>query len=87
VEAFGLKIEPGNLIHADQHGFLVIPEEDQARLLDASRFMDNNECDTLIAAGRAAAGLTTEELLKRIDRSFEDFRDATVKQFSGRVGY
>ena len=87
VEVFGLKVEPGNLIHADQHGFLVIPHEDQARLLDASRFMDNNECDTLISAGRAASGLSTEELLAQIDRSFADFRDATVKRFSGRVGY
>ena len=87
VDVFGLKVEPGNLIHADQHGFLVLPDEDQARLLDASRFMDNNECDTLIAAGRAAAGLSTEELLTQIDRSFADFREATVKKFSGRVGY
>jgi 4-hydroxy-4-methyl-2-oxoglutarate aldolase len=32
VEVFGCKVCPGDLIHADQHGFFVIPPEDQARL-------------------------------------------------------
>ena len=87
VDVFGRRVEPGNLIHADQHGFLVIPDEDQAHLLKALRFMDNNECDTLISAARSAAGLSTEELLEKIDRSFAAFRNATRKEFSGRVGY
>lgn len=87
VEVFGRRVEPGNLIHADQHGFMIIPDEDQARLLDALRFMDNNECDTLISAGRAAAGLSSDELLKSIDRAFGKFREATRKKFSGGVGY
>ncbi|MBM3837766.1 MAG: RraA family protein [Verrucomicrobia bacterium] len=87
VEVFGRRIEPGNLIHADQHGFLVIPDEDQARLLDALRFMDNNECDTLISAGRAAAGQSTDELVKNVDGALKRFRAATRKKFSGRVGY
>jgi 4-hydroxy-4-methyl-2-oxoglutarate aldolase len=25
VEAFGRKVQPGDLVHADKHGFLVIP--------------------------------------------------------------
>ncbi|MBI4664722.1 MAG: RraA family protein [Verrucomicrobia bacterium] len=87
VNVFGRRIEPGNLIHADQHGFLVIPEEDQTPLLDALRFMDNNECDTLISTARSGAGLSTETLLERIGKSLADFREATRKRFSGRVGY
>lgn len=87
VEVFGRRVEPGNLIHADQHGFLVIPDADQPRLLDALRFMDTNECDTLISTARSAAGMPTEELLKRIHRSFSDFRVATRKKFSSRIGY
>ncbi|HKN53326.1 MAG TPA: RraA family protein, partial [Amycolatopsis sp.] len=43
VEVFGRRIDPGQLIHADKHGFLAIPKEDEAHLLDAARFMDNNE--------------------------------------------
>ena len=50
VEVFGTKVNPGDLIHADKHGFLIIPEEDQPRILEASLFMDNNECDTVIKA-------------------------------------
>ena len=50
VEVFGRKVRPGQLIHADKHGFLVIPNEDATGLLDAAAFMDGNECHTLIAA-------------------------------------
>ncbi|MGQ9902998.1 MAG: hypothetical protein ACUVRU_01420 [Anaerolineae bacterium] len=51
------------LIHANKHGFLVIPDEDQAGLLEANRFMDSNECRTAIANARNAAGKTTEQTL------------------------
>lgn len=50
VEVFGTKVKSGDLIHADKHGFLIIPEEDQPRILDVSLFMDNNECETVINA-------------------------------------
>jgi regulator of RNase E activity RraA len=53
VEVFGTKVNSGELIHADNHGFLIIPEEDQSRNFEASLFMDNNECDTVINADLA----------------------------------
>jgi 4-hydroxy-4-methyl-2-oxoglutarate aldolase len=87
VEVFGRRIEPGDLIHADQHGFLVIPEEDQAKLLDALRFMDTNECDTVICAARSGAGLSTEQLLDQIEKALGDFRGNTKKKFSSGIGY
>ncbi|MBI3119256.1 MAG: RraA family protein, partial [Candidatus Hydrogenedentes bacterium] len=43
VEVFGRGIRPGQLIHADKHGFLAIPEGEEKNLLDAARFMDPNE--------------------------------------------
>ena len=55
VEVFGQRIEPGQLIHADKHGFLAVPKEDEAKLLEAARFMDANECNTVIPAARGAA--------------------------------
>lgn len=55
VEVFGRVVEPGNLIHADKHGFLVVPPEDEARLPEAAAFMDANECNTVIPAARQAA--------------------------------
>jgi 4-hydroxy-4-methyl-2-oxoglutarate aldolase len=62
VDVFGTRVNSGDLIHADKHGFLIIPEEDQARILEASVFMDNNECETVIKA--ALAYRSVDELLK-----------------------
>lgn len=85
VEVFGRKIQPGQLIHADKHGFLAVPQEDETKLLDAARFMDTNECKTLIAAGRNTAGLTAEQLLKQMGEAGRAFDQATREKF-GRSG-
>lgn len=81
VMVFGRRVEPGQLIHADKHGFLVIPREDEARLLEAVRFMDANECDTLISAPRASSGLTTKQTLARIDAAAAEFERAARRRF------
>jgi regulator of RNase E activity RraA len=85
VEVFGQRIEPGQLIHADKHGFLVVPNEDVPRLLEASRFMDSNECNTVIAAARSCSGLVAEEALKKLDEAGAAFGRATQEHF-GRPG-
>jgi 4-hydroxy-4-methyl-2-oxoglutarate aldolase len=79
VEVFGRKVSPGQLIHADKHGFLVIPDEDQEHLLEAARFMDSNECNTIIPAARAAAGKSTDELLADLDAATAAFADAVSR--------
>lgn len=76
VSVFGRNIRPGQLIHADKHGFLAIPEEDESKLLDSSLFMDNNECNTVIAAAKGAAGCSMEEVLARVNKASQDFGDA-----------
>ena len=81
VEAFGVRVQPGQLIHADKHGFLVIPEEDEAGLLDAARFMDSNECNTVIAAARSAAGKPFEQVLTEIEAASKAFNQATKEKF------
>src|SRR5436190_21001012 len=73
VEVFGRKILPGQLIHADKHGFLSVPVEDESRLLEAARFMDANECETLIAAARDTAGKGTAEVLGAINEAGRRF--------------
>ena len=85
VEVFGRKIKPGQLIHADKHGFLVIPEADQARLLEASVFMDQNECDTVIRAAREATGKSQAELLEAVKEAGKQFGE-NAKRFAGRKG-
>ncbi len=82
VEVFGRQVRPGQLIHADQHGFLVIPDEDQAGLLEAARFMDANECGTLIPAARESAGRSLTDTLKALDDAQARFRENTLKKFS-----
>ncbi len=83
VEVFGRAVRPGQLIHADRHGFLVIPEEDEEGLLEAARFMDENECNTVIAAARESAGKSTEEVLAAMDNAAEAFARATRERFGG----
>jgi len=82
VEVFGRKVLPGQLIHADKHGFLAIPDEDQDKLLEASRFMDFCECNTLIPAARDSWGKPAGEILKSINRATDEFS----KLVKGRFG-
>jgi regulator of RNase E activity RraA len=85
VEVFGRKIKPGQLIHADKHGFLVIPEEDETRLLEAARFMDSNECSTFIPVARSAAGKPLGQVLEELNAAGKIFSRAAKEKF-GRKG-
>jgi len=82
VEVFGRTVSPGQLIHADKHGFLVIPKEDQGQLLEAARFMDANERETMIAAAKEACGKPTEEALSAIDKACDEFSKRTLAKFA-----
>ena len=85
VEVFGQTIRPGELIHADMHGFLAITPEEEPLVLEAARFMDSNECTTVIRAARDCAGLSCEDLLKQLDGAATDFTQAARRQF-GKPG-
>jgi regulator of RNase E activity RraA len=84
VEVFGRLVEPGQLIHADKHGFLAVPRDDEPRLLEAARFMDANECETMIPAARGSAGVPGEELLQKIDEAGARFARATRERFGNK---
>ncbi|MCS7060596.1 MAG: RraA family protein [Anaerolineae bacterium] len=81
VRVFGQRVWPGALIHADKHGFLVIPDEDQAGLLEAARFMDSNECRTVIAGARDTAGKTIDQILADLDAASLAFSAAARARF------
>ena len=85
VEVFGRTVRPGDLIHADKHGFMVIAPEEQPALIEAARFMDANECNTVIPAARECAGRSTEETLAAIDTAVAQF-SANVKAKFKRDG-
>jgi regulator of RNase E activity RraA len=84
VEVFGRTVSPGQLIHADQHGFLAIPREDEPRLLEASLFMDRNE-SAILAAAQNVDRLPQDEHIKSIDDSINAFLRAARDKF-GREG-
>lgn len=86
VEVFGTKVRPGQLIHADKHGFIIIPPDGQKRLLAAARAMDDNECDTVIPAGTDSAGRPQEETLAIMKRAGAKFGATTRKLFRTQRG-
>lgn len=81
VEVFGSLVQPGQLIHADKHGFLAIPIGEERGLLEAATFMDANECNTLIPAARHTAGQSAQETLKNIEAAAATFGQAARAKF------
>jgi 4-hydroxy-4-methyl-2-oxoglutarate aldolase len=85
VEVFGRLIRHGQLVHADKHGFLAVPEGEEEGLLEAARFMDANECDHLIRAARNVAGKSLDQIREEIDAGAASFGSAARDRF-GRKG-
>lgn len=81
VTVFGTEVEPGTLMHADKHGFIGIPAEDEGALLAAVRGMDDAECDSLIPNGRYAWGRSHAEVLSGRADAVRRYRE-----LSARVG-
>lgn len=86
VEVCGVKIQPGQLIHADKHGFMCIPPEDEVGLLEASVFMDINECKTVIPASRGSTGMPPEEVISRLSAAQVVYGAAVKEQNFGSKG-
>ena len=84
VEVFGRKVQPGQLIHADKHGFIVIPDDEQDTLIEAAVFMDTNECRTVIDAARFTFGKTPEQILGSIDAAGAMFGKNAKEKFGAR---
>lgn len=81
VEVFGRKIKPGHFIHADKHGFLALPPGEETGLLDAAKFMDANECRTLLDAARDTFKRTPEQICDALDRAGAEFGRAARTKF------
>jgi regulator of RNase E activity RraA len=85
VEVFGTKIAPGQLIHADKHGFILIPKDAEDRLVEAARFMDDAENESVVLAGRTTSGKTHAEILAGMREAGGKFGAATKAKY-GRTG-
>jgi 4-hydroxy-4-methyl-2-oxoglutarate aldolase len=82
VEVFGTRVRPGQLIHADKHGFMAIDPDEEPKLLEAAIFMDQNECKTVIDAARSCYGLNTTLALAAINDAARCFKEASNVRFS-----
>ena len=82
VEVFGSVVQPGQLIHADKHGFLAVPVGEESELLEASRFMDANECQHLINVARESAGKSMGQILKDLQEGTARFRESARERYS-----
>ena len=60
VNVFGMSVRPGDLVHADRHGGVVIPAEHIARMAWAIDVVMRKEVPVLTAA--RAPGFTVEKL-------------------------
>ena len=85
VNVFGQTVSPGQLVHADKHGFLAIPFGEEKGLLEASVFMDQNECNTVIRAARNASGRSVDELVESLNQAGAEFGAAAKAKF-GNAG-
>ncbi len=81
VTVFGTRVQPGQLVHADKHGFILIPKDAQARVLEAARFMDDLECRTLIPASRQQAGRPMKEILQGMEDAAARFREGARDRY------
>ena len=84
VTVFGTEVRPGDLIHADQHGFMVVPEEDREGLAEAAAALDAAERATLIGVAAAHRG-TPEEALPKLFEAQERFGEMVMARY-GRPG-
>ena len=85
VEVFGRVVQPGQLIHADKHGCIAIPFGEEKHLIEAARFMDVNECQTLLPAARGGAGKPLRQICDDIDAAAVQFKKNVRKKFA-RLG-
>lgn len=73
LEVFGTTVKPGDLIHADKHGFIAIDSEDCENLVKAVQFMDSNECNNLLCYSRNAQGIDLNEFVEEYARHTAQF--------------
>jgi 4-hydroxy-4-methyl-2-oxoglutarate aldolase len=88
------RLAPGELLQLKRwntptlyNGFLALPDEDVPSVLEAARFMDANECNTLIAAARSASGKTTEQFLAEVQQAAADFGRAASEAYQRKAEF
>lgn len=63
VKVFGTTVRPGQLIHADKHGFLILPKVDLRALAENTAWLDSQEIEHIITPTRRP-GYSTQVFLE-----------------------
>jgi 4-hydroxy-4-methyl-2-oxoglutarate aldolase len=71
------------VIHADQHGFMVIPEEDREGLAEAAAYLDAAERATLIGVASEHAD-APELALPKLSRAQRRFAEIVAERYGRR---
>jgi regulator of RNase E activity RraA len=74
IEIFGGRVKQGMLVHADKYGYIAIPPEETKHLLEAVRYMDANECKTMIHTARETQGKSPREIVDMFEGALADMR-------------
>jgi len=85
VSVFGVTVRPGQLIHADKHGFLVVPEEDEKGLVEATEFMDELERKHTIVPGREGSGKSARAIGTEMTEAMAAFKKAKTEKYGTLV--
>jgi 4-hydroxy-4-methyl-2-oxoglutarate aldolase len=81
IVVFGTKIKSGEVIHADKHGFVRIPESAQDRLVKAARFFDDNECNTVLLGAQSASGKTLPKIIADLNADSAHFENNVQRNY------
>ena len=81
VTVFGAEVKTGDLVHADQHGFLTVPPDAVPNLPAAAAFLEKQETEHVLSTARAP-GFTVDRFLEARKR----FRDAIGSANFGATG-
>ncbi len=84
IEVFKTPVSSGQLIHADQHGFLAIPTEDEDNLLEAVEFLDALERSTVIPAAVESRGNSYQNIVEKIASADLEFQRQYSKHFASK---
>ncbi len=84
VEVFGTHGRAWPVDPCRQTRFSLFRSEEEERLLEAARFMDSQECQTMIAAARGAVGISVKDALARLDEASSAYRAAVQSRYRRR---
>ncbi len=83
VEVFGTTVQTGDIIHADRHGFMVLPDDVGPELIETAHCLDRGEIKHIIAPSRQA-GFTAKMWEQGVSTFVSSLAEAGFKKKSSQ---